>query len=278
MKKMIGSAVVLLACVAGAAKVENIKIHSAAMDKDVPAAVILPDGYAADEAKRWPVVYVLHGAGGNFSGYSKAPMTTMVDEYGFIAVCPDGGKTSWWLDSPIDPRMKYETHVVKEVVPFVDANYRTINDRAKRAIMGGSMGGHGACFLGIRHKDIFGAIGNIYGGVDLRPFPDNWDIKLRLGTIQEHPEHWEEYSVVTQAKTLKNSEVSLITAIGTSDFFLKVNREFHDLLTKNEVEHAYVEVRAENTKRSSHGTFRPIAEKIVGRFIHNFFIEGRGRL
>lgn len=67
------------------------------------------------------------------------------------------------------------------------------------------MGGHGACYIGFRNKSVFGAVGNIFGSVDLRPFPDNWDIKLRIGGIQEHPENWERFSVVNNLRGLKES-------------------------------------------------------------------------
>ena len=117
----------------------------------------------------FPVVYMLHGAGGNHRSMpGDGVIAGLSDRHGFIAVCPDGAVTSWWIDSPIDPTMKYETFVSKELPAYMDANYRTRAEKGGRAIMGGSMGGHGACWNGIRHRDVFGAIGNIYGGVDLR--------------------------------------------------------------------------------------------------------------
>ena len=271
----------LVSLAASAAKVEVVKVHSDSMGKDVPMSVILPDAYGKDRGRRFPVVYALHGAGGSHENYALPFMGVRgcADKYGIIVACPDGGKTSWWLDSPVDPKMKYETHVVKEVVPYVDAHYRTQADRRHRAIMGGSMGGHGACFLGIRHKDLFGAVGNIFGGVDLRPFPDQWDIKLRLGTIAEHPEYWKEYSVVSQVENLKNGELAFISVLGTSDFFLQVNRDLHEIMIKRGIEHDYVEVRAENTQMSSHGgPFHPRGAAVVMRFFDNFFTTGRGRL
>jgi len=274
-------AVGVVSLAASAAKVETVNVRSEAMQKDIPMTVVLPDAYVKDAAKRWPVVYALHGAGGNHQNFALpfVGVTKHADAYGMIVVCPDGGVTSWWLDSPVDPKMKYETHVIREVVPYVDAHYRTLADRKHRAIMGGSMGGHGACFLGIRHKDLFGAVGNLYGGVDLRPFLDQWDIKLRLGTIAEHPEYWKEYSVVSQVETLKNGELAFISVLGTSDFFLQVNRDLHEIMIKRGIEHDYVEVRAENDRMSSHGgPFLPRGAAIVMRFFDNFFRQGRGRL
>ena len=63
----------------------------------------------------------------------------------------------------------------------MDGHYRTLPSREKRAITGLSMGGHGALWLAIRHQDVFGAAGSTSGGLDIRPFPDNWDMKEQIG-------------------------------------------------------------------------------------------------
>ena len=153
--------------------VSEVAVPSESMGKNIPASVILPDGYDADSTNRWPVVYILHGAGGSHRKYIDVGMglDNLADRFQVMIVCADGGNTSWWFDSPIDPSYRYETHVFKELVPWIDAHYRTIPERGKRAIMGASMGGHGACWVGFRHKDLFGAVGLIAGGVDLLPFP-----------------------------------------------------------------------------------------------------------
>ena len=261
--------------------VVEVSVPSASMGKDIPASVILPDGYDAKATNLWPVVYVLHGAGGSHRRYIEADLgfTKLADRIGAIFVCADGGKTSWWFDSPIDPSYCYETHVVKELVPWVDAHYRTIPERGKRAIMGASMGGHGACWVGFRHKDVFGAVGLIAGGVDLLPFPNSWEIAKRLGPRDEFPERWKEHSAITEAAKLKNGEVEIVSVIGTSDFFLDPNRRMHKLLSDNKVAHAYVELRGSDDKSSGHDyAFTAMALPIVASFFDNWFKSGQGRL
>lgn len=277
-KSLLACATVGAVLMADAAKVETIQVRSVAMDKDVPCSVILPEGYDGTAAKRWPVVYVLHGAGGNHQRSVNYVVTNLVDRYGFVAVGPDGGKTSWWLDSPIDPKYQYETFVINELLPHIETNYCVSTCRTKRGIMGGSMGGHGACYLGIRHKDLFGVIGNIYGGVDLVPWDGRWDIDKRLGPRNKFPERWAEYSVVNVAKSLKNGEVELITAVGTEDFFLGCNRQLHDLLSVNGVAHTYVEIRSPSTIQSVHGKFYNQGAEVCLRFINNYFRDGYGHL
>jgi S-formylglutathione hydrolase FrmB len=245
------------------------------MGRDIPVTVITPDGYAQAKTARYPVVYALHGAGGNNVAYSdKAkPLGMLADRCQVVIVFPDGGRTSWWLDSPIDPAYQYETFVAKELVAFVDRTYRTEARREKRAIVGGSMGGHGACYVGIRNKAVFGAVGNIFGGVDLRPFPDNWDIKLRIGSQQEHSENWERFSVVNNLGDLKDGELAIITMVGSNDFFLQVNRDFNALLQKQGIRHYYIEAKGAHDV-----PFQNEAFGVMFRFFDHYFKTGQGAL
>ena len=250
------------------------------MGKDVPASIILPDAYDGDSTSLWPVVYILHGAGGSHRRYideADLGLSSYADKFGVIIVCADGGKTSWWFDSPIDPSFRYETHVAKELVPWVDAHYRTFTSRDKRVIMGVSMGGHGACWVGFRHKEKFGAVGLIAGGVDLWGFPNKWDIAKRLGPRDEFPDRWREHSAVAEAAKLKNGEVEIVAIIGTSDFFLAPNRKMHKILSHNKVAHTYGEMRGPDDKSSGHDfSFTAIALPHVFSFFRTYFDTGRG--
>ena len=224
------------------ADVEVIQIPSAKMEKKIPATVILPDTYSERESDKFPVLYLLHGAGGNHASWNQSTQCAqLADKYEFIILCPDGGSTSWYYDSPIDPDYQYETHVAEECVQFMDKNYRTLANRGARAISGMSMGGHGAMYLAIRHPDTFGTSVCLMGGVDIRPFPNNWDIKKRLGEISTHRENWEEHTVVNQVKKLKDEEIKIVLDCGRGDFFLQVNRALHMQLLGDGISHIYEE-------------------------------------
>ena len=137
---------------------ELVAAQSASMQKEIPALVVLPDSYAKNADKRYPVIYLLHGFGGNHTTWLliKPDLPRLASLYGVIFVCPDGS-TSWYWDAPKKTEFKYETFVSKELVEFIDTKYRTIASPKGRAVSGFSMGGHGGLWLGIRHQDVFAA-------------------------------------------------------------------------------------------------------------------------
>ena len=225
-----------------AATVDTILIYSKCMHKNVKCVVIKPDAYNNNN-KYFPVVYLLHGHSGNYSDWVlKAPdFLHTVDENKFLVVCPDGAYNSWYFDSPLDTTMKYETNVALEIPAYIDAHYRTIADRKARAITGLSMGGHGSLYLAIRHENIFGAAGSMSGGVDIRPFPDNWEIKKYLGDYATHPDNWNRNTVINMADTLQNGALTIVFDCGVDDFFFEVNRSLHQKLLAKKINHDYTE-------------------------------------
>ena len=102
------------------------------------------------------------------------------------------------------------------------------------------MGGHGALWLAIRHQDIFGAAGSTSGGVDIRPFPDNWDMKKQLGEYINNKEIWDNHTVINQINKLQDGKLAIIFDCGFKDFFFEVNNNLHNTLLKQGIAHDYI--------------------------------------
>ncbi len=220
---------------------DTIYVYSNSMKKDIPAIVITPQGYSTD--KKYPVVYMLHGYSGSYkNSWAKKEPTIehWADTYQMILVIHDGGFSSWYFDSPIDSAYKYETYISKELVWYIDENFSTVQSPLGRAITGLSMGGHGAFYLSFRHQDIYGAAGSTSGGVDIRPFPLNWDIAKRLGSYAEYPQNWENNTVINMTHLLTPNSLSLIFDCGTEDFFYKVNCQLHEKLLDRNIPHEFI--------------------------------------
>lgn len=225
---------------ARAAVVDTIQVYSNSMQKNVPVVIVKPNSY--NSLKEVPVVYLLHGYSGNYSDWVKKGAGTekLADQLNLLLVCPDGGYNSWYWDSPVDPKSRYETFVSDELVKYIDSKYNTIKSRTGRGITGLSMGGHGALYLAMKHQDVFGVAGSMSGGVDIRPFPDNWDMARQLGPYAAQPERWEKNTVINLLYLLRSQSLALIIDCGTEDFFFEVNENLHQQLLYRNIPHDYI--------------------------------------
>ena len=252
--------------VSNAAVVDTVETYSDAMKKKIKAVVVRPDNY--ESLKEMPVVYLLHGYSDGYDGWLKKGngFQTAADRHNIMIVCPDGGYSSWYWDSPVDDKFKYETYVSKELVSFIDGKYKTIKDRKGRGITGLSMGGHGALYLALKHQDVYGAAGSMSGGVDILPFPNNWDMAKRLGTYAENPEVWEKHSVINLLHLLTPNSLALIIDCGVDDFFFEVNENLHKQLLYRNIPHDYI------SKPGNHSwPYWKVAVHYQMLFMSNFF-------
>ncbi|MCW5921622.1 MAG: hypothetical protein KIS77_04705 [Saprospiraceae bacterium] len=262
----------LMANAAFAGRVDTVEIYSPSMRKHIRCLVVAPDNYSV-MGEPYPVLYLLHGWSGNFASWlGDAPQLSQhADNYQMLIVCPDGGYDSWYLDSPVDSTVRYDTHIAKEVVSYIDYYYHTRRSRGGRAIAGLSMGGHGAMSVAIRHPDVFGAAGSMAGGLDLRPFKKNsWDLEGVLGKPNAYWSNWENYSVVNLVPLLKKAELSIIIDCGLDDFFLEANRTMRHRLLEEKIPHEYTERPGGHT-----GDYWGNALDFQAVFFHKFFSKPR---
>lgn len=232
----------LLSIGLNAASVDTVAINSAAMHKAVKTVIIKPASY--DQAnKRFPVVYLLHGFGGNYSNWvNKVPhIQQLADELQLMIVCPDGAIGSWYFDSPIDSTYKYETFVGTELNQFIDANYKTIANRKARAITGLSMGGHGGLFLGFRHANLFSACGSMSGALHVTVITKGYQVEQRLGDTAINKKYWNDWSVLNAIEQKPSDSLSIIIDCGTEDRVLPMSRAVHEKMLKLKIAHDYTE-------------------------------------
>lgn len=239
LKKLIVLAAIITSTSTYAARIDTLMVKSDKMEREIEVIVVVPD--KAINKEECPTLYLLHGYGGNARTWIgiKPELPQMADKDGIIVVCPDG-ENSWYWDSPVNPKSQFETFVSKELVEYIDTHYASIKNRKARAITGLSMGGHGGLWLSIRHKDTFGAGGATSGGVDIRPFPNNWEMKNQLGEMQTNKELWDNHTVMTQLDKIENNDIAIIFDCGTKDFFFEVNNNLHAELLKRGINHDYI--------------------------------------
>jgi len=178
--------------------VERVRIHGAALegnlegdavDRDV--FVFLPPSYAKEKARRYPVVYALHGYSIGAEQWTHEIHVPQTLEGAFalgvkemIVVLPDS-KTlhNGSMYSSSVTTGDFENFIAHDVVAYVDAHYRTIATRQSRGLVGHSMGGYGATRIGLKHADVFGSL-YIMSPCCLSPRPANPDVEKALEAVK----------------------------------------------------------------------------------------------
>lgn len=224
-----------------AATVDTVNIYSQAMKKEFKCVVIQPS-QDKQEPKLFPVVYLLHGYGGWYANWViRVPqLKDYAEQFKIIIVCPDGAN-SWYIDSPVDPAMQYETYIGKEVPDFIETRYPAISDRKARAITGLSMGGFGGLYIGFRNAARFGACGSMSGGVDLNYSRNKYDVSKRIGDTLKYADNWINYSMPHIIETYPKDSLAIIFDCGTEDFFFKDNHALHEKMMRLKIPHEYTE-------------------------------------
>jgi S-formylglutathione hydrolase FrmB len=171
--------------------VQHLSFLSNSMKTNVGFSIYLPPSYSISPTKDFPVVYWLHGIGGNENGSTSVVSTALAEGINEGIVSPmiivfvngtaplaplpdgpdtgsdpdDGGKVGTFYTDSFDGTIKVETSIINELIPYVDSNFRTIESREGRAIEGFSMGGYGALRLAAKYPEMFSSVVTLGGAL-----------------------------------------------------------------------------------------------------------------
>lgn len=168
MKRTILLCVLMVSCLfqANAGKIVTDSLQSKILDSKVIYNVYLPNGFDENPARKYPVVYLLHGLSDTYTAWQvRGNMQIVTDELiasgeaaEMIIVMPNAGGPdthNMWNGYFNMPGWSYEDFFFQELIPTVEQKYRAIGDKANRAVMGLSMGGGGSTVYCQRHPDMF---------------------------------------------------------------------------------------------------------------------------
>src|SRR5215207_639564 len=172
-------------CAVANARVDTVRFQSKLINTTLPYNVILPVDYDTSRTTRFPVLYLLHGLTGHYSDWlTRTNIADYVSAYRMIVVMPEGND-SWYTDSAAISTDKYESYILKELIPDVQQRYRTIEARYARSIAGFSMGGYGAIKFGLKSPATFVFAGSMSGAFGVtrltdKEIPDLWRESMKL--------------------------------------------------------------------------------------------------
>lgn len=239
------------ASVQASAAVQELKLGSKLMGREMPYRVVLPKNYDADKTAKFPVIYLLHGLTGRFDNWTnQSKLKEYAANYNYIIVTPEGGN-GWYTDSATAANDKYESYIVQELMPEIETKFRAQTARSHRAIAGLSMGGYGSLKFGLKYPEKFVVVGSFSGALGAASWSDktlgnNWkaltdSIMSVYGADGSETRAANDiYKIVREisperAKTLP----FLYVDCGTEDFLIGQNRDFVSLLMEKKIPHEF---------------------------------------
>ncbi len=243
---------------ANTARAEYRIFKSEAVERPVSFHVYLPAAYSTNVEKHFPVLYWLHGSGAGIEG-----ITALCNYFGnamdegktppMIIVFPNGLANGMWCDSK-DGLTPIESIVIDDLIPFVDANFRTIASREGRIIEGFSMGGYGAGRLGLKYAALFRAFSMMGAGPlqypdflvndpNLNPLPLRQMIFEKVyGSDMEYYQTQSPWRLAEQEADSLPRDLSIRILIGDEDSMLDNNRALSDYFVELGIAHQYREL------------------------------------
>ena len=210
----------------GDGRLHELTLRSVALGRSTKVRLLLPRRYAdaAAAARRYPMLLLLHGASGDQTSWTaRSDVEGNTAPLGLIVVMPDAGTLGFysdWLDGP-----QWETHLLDELVPWVDATYRTMGSREGRAVAGLSMGGFGSMSYAARHPDRFVAAASFSGVVSIADLgiPETAAFQTiglgderRWGSFLTEEANWRGHNPPDLATNLRWTSLRLATGTGVA--------------------------------------------------------------
>jgi len=208
--------------------------------------IYLPPDYELAKDRRYPVVYWLHGIGGSQQGVPRMAerLTQAIEDSkspSMIVVYVNGMIRSGYVDTA-NGKWPVETVTIKELIPYIDATYRTIATREGRAVEGFSMGGSGAAKWGFKYPELFGTVSILAGALHdvarLQQRDGGAGLREIYGGVERFNENNPWLLVEKNLSAIRN-RTAIRIVVGERDGLKQANQRYHELLDKLGLEHEF---------------------------------------
>lgn len=231
---------------------DNLSMSSKLLKSERKFAVYLPPDYETSQ-RSYPVLYLLHGSGDDQTGWIQFGEVLRIADKAIkdgkatpmIIVMPDAntGRRGYFNDMKGD--WPYEDFFFNELIPYVEKNYRTRNEKRFRAVAGLSMGGGGTFVYALHHPEMFSSacpLSASIGPLSVEAF------KERLSSDnQSYPDslvqkYYDQHNALSLIHSLTKEQLQSVRWFidcGDDDFLYEGNSLVHSALRKKEIPHEY---------------------------------------
>jgi enterochelin esterase-like enzyme len=218
--------------------VQTLEYKSKALGTDRKVVVYTPPDYASS-SNRYPVLYLLHGAGSTETSWTargqahvildnliadgKLKPLVVVMPFGYAFARAAGARGDAGENK--QQRDGFTRDFLEDVIPMIDARFRVYGDREHRAIAGLSLGGAQSLAIGLSHTDLFSRVAGFSSAMGAANNPESGGVDFK--------------AVLADPASINSRLKLLWVGCGTEDSLFESNRQFSELLSKQKIEHIF---------------------------------------
>ncbi len=232
---------------------DNLSMPSKILKMDRKYAIYLPPDYANSD-RSYPVLYLLHGAGDDQTGWVQfGEVLNITDEAirtnlatAMIIVMPDGNTGKRGYVNDVKGEWRYEDFFFQEFMPYIEKTYRIKADKRYRAIAGLSMGGEGTFIYALHHPELFSAACPLSAATGPASIEELKNYKLWAGvegiTDADKESYFKKYSVLSLIQNMPDDQKKAVRwyiDCGDDDFLYEGNCLVHIAMRKKEIPHEF---------------------------------------
>jgi len=201
--------------------------------------VLIPDSKPPKHG--FKVLYVLHGYYGDFTDWLYLSNIIRYDRPNDLMLVFPDASNSYYVDHP--KGLQYASYIVNDLVELIEQTFHVSSKREDRYIVGLSMGGYGALYLGLKYAHLFSRVYSLSGVV----YPSDIVKHLSESRIYKFEtmfdvDNLSQYDLLPYAKeSVLNHATKLMLICGKQDFLYQDNLQFHQTLVNHDIHHVWIE-------------------------------------
>ena len=231
---------------------DNLSMTSKILKSERKFAIYLPPDYETSE-RRYPVLYLLHGAGDDQTGWVQFGEVLQITDKAIlegkatpmIIVMPDANTGQRGYFNDIKGKWRYEDFFFEELIPFVEKTYRIKGEKRYRAVAGLSMGGGGSFMYALHHPEMFSSACPLSAYIgpltvkELKDWLSRTNESYTDSEIQTYYEHHNALSLIENTTKEQKNTVRWFIDCGDDDFLYEGNSLVHIAMRKKEIPHEF---------------------------------------